>query len=210
MSAAIAALRGRIARYYGAKVGRYGATPQGVDWPSARTQELRFEQLLRICDFDSPFSLNDLGCGWGALLGYLRRTGRARGVDYLGTDVSPQMVAQARALWRGPAVRFEVDGAPSRTADFAVASGLFNVRIDEPRRLWEAFVADTLVQLAFTSRRGFAVNFLKPLPRGTDHVPELYRPPPRQWARWCEEHFAGPVQVLEDYGLRELTLLVRT
>ncbi|MBC5763376.1 class I SAM-dependent methyltransferase [Ramlibacter albus] len=208
MSDAIAALHGRIARYYGAKLARHGPTPRGVDWPSAGTQALRLEQLLRLCDFASPFTLNDLGCGYGALLGLLRRTGRARGVDYLGTDVSPAMVAQARALWRGTA-RFEVGGAPSRVADYSVASGIFNVRIDEPRRLWEDFVAETLVQLAFASRRGFAVNFLKPLPRGTDDVPELYRPPPRRWAAFCEDELGLSVETVAGYGLREVTLFAR-
>jgi hypothetical protein len=210
MKPAVAALHGRIARYYGAKVQRHGATPEGVDWPSARTQELRFEQLLLACDFSAPFTLNDLGCGWGALLGWLDRTGRCGAVDYLGVDVSPEMVKAAKRLWRGHArAAFEVGGCSPRVADYSLASGLFNVRIDEPLRLWELFVADTLHGLHATSARGFAVNFLKPLPRGTDTVPELYRPPLRRWVTFCEEKLGRRVEVVEGYGLREATLLAR-
>ncbi|MGZ5195649.1 MAG: class I SAM-dependent methyltransferase, partial [Ramlibacter sp.] len=87
-----------IERYYTAKIARHGATPLGVDWESVPTQELRFVQLLKICDFASLVSLNDIGCGYGALLSLLDQ--RAPGkVDYLGLDLSPLMIAEARRLW---------------------------------------------------------------------------------------------------------------
>lgn len=207
----MAALHGRIARYYTAKIERHGPTPAGVDWPSARAQELRFAQLLRVCDFGAPLTLDDIGCGYGALLGHIERTSPAATVDYLGVDLSAAMVTRARRLWRDrPTAAFEVGGRSPRTADYSVASGTFNVRIDEPIELWERFVADTLRGMAAASRRGFAVNFLKPLPRGTDTVPELYRPPRGRWSAFCESALGRTVSVVDGYGLREITLLVRS
>ena len=51
-------------------------------------------------------------------------------VDYLGVDISPEMVAKAEELHRGrPGCRFLTGERADRVADFAVASGIFNVKL---------------------------------------------------------------------------------
>lgn len=166
-------------------------------------------QLLRLFE-GAPRSLNDVGCGWGALVPFLARRFRNARIDYLGSDVSADMVAQAQALWghrRG--VAFAVGGAGVRNADHAVASGIFNVRLGEPLPAWEAFVAHTLAELHRTTRRGFAVNFLRTLPAGVEATPQLYRTEPERWAAFCRKALGREVVVLADYGMREFTLLAR-
>jgi len=203
------ALYSGIERYYTAKVAAHGATPLGVDWDSTPTQELRFVQLLRVCDFAEPLSLNDIGCGWGALLGFLDRRGHTN-ADYLGVDLSARMIAEAKRLWAGRArSAFATGHTPGRTADYSVASGIFNVKFSQPLDLWERFVQTTLDALHASSRRGFAVNFLAPLDAGVAGAPELYRPAPQIWQGYCERGLGANVEVLADYGMREYTLLVR-
>src|SRR5438105_10572428 len=112
-----------IARYYTGKIAAHGPTARGVDWACTPTQELRFVQLLKICDFAGPISLNDIGCGWGALLGFLRQH-KPSEVDYLGVDVSALMISEARRLWAGHAkADFAVGRASPRAADYCIASG---------------------------------------------------------------------------------------
>ena len=89
-----------VARYYGERLRRFGATAPGVDWPNRPNQELRFIPLLKVCDFAQPCSLNDVGCGYGALRALLSRRQRGARIDYVGTDVSLAMVAAARRRWR--------------------------------------------------------------------------------------------------------------
>ena len=61
-----------IASYYSEKLAEYGDKPQGVDWNGEESQIIRFEQLCKLINHEiSIFSLNDLGCGYGALLDYL-------------------------------------------------------------------------------------------------------------------------------------------
>src|SRR5574337_306833 len=96
----LAAVHAAIARYYTSTLQAHGATPNGVDWANRPTQELRFVQLLKICDFTAPFSLDDLGCGYGALLAYLAWRHPEAEVDYLGVDLSNEMIAAARRRWR--------------------------------------------------------------------------------------------------------------
>src|SRR5207245_7679873 len=110
-----------VQRYYSGKVAEHGPTAKGVDWNDTDSQELRFEQLLKLCDTTAPFTINDYGCGYGALAAYLEQRGYA--CTYTGFDISPEMLAQARELSRG---RFVAADDELDVADYTVASGIFN------------------------------------------------------------------------------------
>ena len=197
------------ARYYGEKVRRFGATPAGADWRCGPTQQMRFVQLLKVCTGASHYSLNDLGCGWGALLQFLARRRMRSRVDYLGVDLSQDMIAAARAARPQDARCFVVGARSPRVADYGVASGVFNVRLDVPIAQWEAFVRHTLRTLRDSSRRGFAVNFMEPVPEGIASPPELYRVSAERWATFIEDELGCNVEVVRGYGMREATLLAR-
>jgi SAM-dependent methyltransferase len=198
-----------VEAYYSEKVTAFGPTPYGVDWDSIITQEVRFLQLLKICDFSAPFTLNDVGCGYGALWSYLTKYHSETDIDYLGFDVSPAMINHADSLQRDLSrAGFMVANVSPRTADYAVASGIFNVRLDQPVDRWERYIGKTLVDMHASSRRGFAVNFMTPT--AFNENPEgLYCTTPHPWVRFCETQLRASAQVLADYGLREFTLLVR-
>lgn len=201
-------MRAAVAGYYGDLVARAGPTPAGVDWSSAATQELRFRKLLLVCRRATRFSLNDLGCGYGALLGFLAQAQPDARVDYLGIDVARPMIDAARRLWRThPDARFRVAARSPRVADYSVASGTFNVKLDASRKAWEALVRQNLRQLARTSRCGFGVNFLAPEPSHLAQAPQLYRTEPEPWRAFCEE-LGGRCELVGGYGLNEFTLLV--
>lgn len=206
----LAGLYSDIDQYYTQKVRNHGATPLGVDWPCLPTQELRFVQLLRLCDFEAPFSLNDIGCGYGAMLAFLAKRHRRKKINYLGVDLSLAMITEARQLWhKRRDTEFLVANASPRVADYSVASGIFNVKLNQPEALWAQFIEKTLAAMHSTSRRGFAVNFLAPLAEGAAAKPELYRVPSALWGKYCEQEFGATVEVLGSYGMREYTLLVR-
>jgi SAM-dependent methyltransferase len=206
----LATVHAGISDYYTAKIRKFGATPIGVDWTCVPTQELRFVQLLKLCDFASPFSLNDLGCGYGALLSYLDRCHAGCSIDYLGIDLSSAMLRQARRLWRNRTnVSFAQGSIIPRLADYSVASGIFNVQLDQPRDVWERFVATTLGRLHSASRCGFAVNFVKANGNGTAGRKGLYAVDPEKWSHHCASEFGAATEVNEGYGLREFTLSVR-
>lgn len=202
-------LRAQISGYYTEKVRAHGPTPLGADWSCLPTQELRFVQLLKLCDFRRPFSINDIGCGYGALLSFLGKRHRRAQVDYLGVDLSAAMIEKATSGWRrSRRGKFAVGHTAPRTADYCVASGIFNVKLDQPTDAWEAFIAQTLDDMHTCSRIGFAANFLNLRPPD-EAVPQLYCVPPERWSRYCEEAFGSQVDLLCSYGMREFTLLVR-
>lgn len=195
-----------IARYYSGKLARHGATPRGVDWTCAASQALRFDRLLEVIELPA-FSLNDVGCGYGALLGHLDARRGDTNVDYLGVDLSRAMVESAADLWRHRSgATFAEAPCSLRVADYSVASGIFNVNLDQPLDRWEAFVEKTLVQMADASRVGLAVNFMRSR-RGSPAYPSpLYRTSPRRW-RDLLETLGWRTRSSEGYGLGEFTLL---
>jgi SAM-dependent methyltransferase len=200
---------GDVEAYYSARLAEHGVSPAGVDWSCQATQWLRFVQLLKLCAFGNAFSLNDLGCGYGELAAFMSWRYPQANVDYLGVDLSGAMVRCARRLHRGEhGVRFAAGRSCGRQADYTVASGIMNVMVGYSIPVWERFLRAILVDMYRTSSRGFAVNFFAPPPPGV-RPDQLYCSNPEPWVRFCEDDLGCSVELLDDYGLREFTLLIR-
>jgi SAM-dependent methyltransferase len=199
-----------VEAYYADKLARHGAIPRGVDWSCTATQWLRFVQLLRICPANTPFSLIDLGCGYGALATFLGEHRGGASVEYLGIDLSSEMIRRARRRHRGNSrVRFVVGRNVLQTSDYVVASGIMNVMLGFPLLTWESFVRTMLFDMHRMSKFGFAVNFLKK-PGQQSRPGQLYCTTPGKWARFCEQKLGRSTEIVDDYGLQEFTLLART
>lgn len=197
-----------VARYYAAKLAAHGPTPQGVDWNSAASQELRFTQLLSICD-DRSASILDYGCGYGALAARLRHDGYVG--DYMGFDLSLDMVDVARATHRAlRRCRFTSDSMELVPAAYTLASGIFNVRLNFTTDQWEGHVLRTLEEMARLSKRGFAFNMLTRYADADRMRPTLYYADPGAWLTYCLDRFSRHAVLMHDSELYEFTILVRT
>jgi SAM-dependent methyltransferase len=203
------ALLADVNEYYSAKVGEHGASHRGADWNSKASQELRFDRLLEIVDVPHlPFSLNDYGCGYGALLDYLET--RFPDVRYRGFDLSEAMLATAGATHPNVERRdFVNDAALLSPADYTVASGVFNVRLKAPVPTWQRYVLDTLEQIATLSTRGFSFNMLTTHSDAERMRADLYYADPLFFFEHCRQRFSRRVALLHDYPLYEFTILVR-
>ena len=195
-------------QYYDKKLGAYGPTPKGVDWNSAQSQELRFEQLLKVCDTSSPFSLNDYGCGYGALAGYL--AGKGYQFKYNGFDLSVQMIDAARGKYGNLRhCAFISDEGNLGVADYTVASGIFNVKLQTSDEEWKGYVLHTLGKIAELSKKGFAFNALTKYSDPEFMRDDLFYADPLFLFDYCKRNFSRFVAVLHDYPLYEFTMLVK-
>ena len=205
-----------VSSYYENKLAAHGETARGVDWNGEESQSLRFEQLCKVITQPRGFSINDLGCGYGALSEYLSLS--FADFSYSGFDISEAMVAAAQRRYGSnvegasaatKTARFVVADRPDAIADYAVASGIFNVRLDWSETAWQSYVDATLDVLDQTSRLGFAFNCLtsySDADKMRDHL--HYADPCRIFDR-CKRRYSRNVALLHDYGLYEFTILVR-
>ncbi len=198
-----------VATYYNKKLAEYGDTPRGVDWNGEESQIVRFAQLCKIIDSKMPnFSLNDLGCGYGALLDYLQD--KQLNYTYLGVDISKEMikVAEHRHAATGQA-RFITAAEPGEVADYGVASGIFNVRLGRSDVDWFDYLQSTLDVLDQTSSLGFAFNCLTTYSDEYKKCKYLYYANPCILFDLCKRRYSSQIALLHDYGLYEFTILVR-
>jgi len=197
----------KVRDFFTSTVTAHGATHRGVDWNSVESQVLRFRELLRICTSDS-FSIIDYGCGYGALAQYLLD----QGIDsvYQGFDVSEAMIAHARELFGSDcsARSFSSSLDALKPADFTVASGVFNKKLDTPPLEWEKYVKASLEHMASLSLRGFAFNMLSAYSDEDKKRSDLYYGSATAFFEYCRR-FSKRVALLHDYPLYEFTIHVR-
>lgn len=197
-----------VAEYYSSKLAEHGETPRGVDWNGEESQALRFEQLSKVIDKQNYFSVNDLGCGYGALYDFLNQ--RYESFLYSGIDVSESMVSAAKQRYRNKSeVSFVVSNEPEKTADYGIASGIFNVRMDRSDDEWKSYFEATLELLDRTSRLGFSFNGLTSYSDADKMRDYLYYADPCMLFDLCKRRYSRNVALLHDYGLYEFTILVR-
>lgn len=198
-----------VSVYYSEKIAQFGATPQGVDWNSEESQSKRFEQLCMIIDARKKTpSINDLGCGYGALFAHLES--KYLSCSYLGIDISPEMIAVAEQHYAEfRQARFITSSKPDQVADYGLASGIFNVRLGKNDADWSQHLQSTLDLLHETSHDGFAFNCLTSYSDKEKMRNYLYYANPCELFDLCKRRYSRQVALLHDYDLYEFTILVR-
>jgi SAM-dependent methyltransferase len=197
-----------VADYYTSRLTQHGATSRGVDWNGPESHGLRHRQFMRLLEGSPDASVLDLGCGFGDFFSFLRKQGH-RGA-YIGYDIAPDMIGQAEKLHGESAdCRWRVGAKPTENADFAVASGLFNLKGDFPTEIWANYVRDTIDLLAKIGQRGFGFNMLSLSSDPERRRPDLYYADAAVTLASCLKRYGRSVALLQDYGLYEFTVIVR-
>ncbi len=197
-----------VRSYFLEKLHAFGPTHRGVDYNSDRSQELRFDQLMRVFNDRREYSLLDWGSGYGAMLGYLLRQGHK--VAYYGYDIVEEMALQGREIFKAtPDAHFTTRTEDVPEVDYAVVSGTFNMKLDAKDEDWTALVLDNLMRMNRLSQRGFAFNMLTKYSDPEFMRPDLYYADPCFFFDFCKRNFSKNVALLHDYGLYDFTILVR-
>ncbi|WP_159947161.1 class I SAM-dependent methyltransferase [Rhizobium sp. 18065] len=197
-----------VASYYARRIEEHGQTPAGVDWNSQAGQIMRFDQLLKVVDPLQPYSIADIGCGYGALLDHIRQLGQT--VRYTGIDIAAPMIEEANKRFAGAEdVTFKLDKSPGEVFDYCVASGIFNVRFSLTDQEWLAYLIETLDMMYANSLRGFSFNCLTSYSDADRMRKDLYYADPLHLFDLCKRRYSRQVAILHDYELYEFTMIVR-
>jgi SAM-dependent methyltransferase len=197
----------QVKSYFDQRIREHGASPRGVDWNSEASQKIRFDQLLKVVEVPR-FSILDYGCGYGALADYLVEKGYQ--AEYYGFDILESAIELALQVHSGKPRRiFFSDKVKLTEVDYLVASGIFNIRGNQPVDIWTEHVINTLSLFNTLSRKGFSSNFLTKYSDADRMRPDLYYGDPCFLFDYCKRHFSKNIALLHDYQLYDFTLIIR-
>ncbi|MFN3315815.1 MAG: methyltransferase domain-containing protein [Raineya sp.] len=202
----------QLNQFYKEQLAIHGSTAQGVNWKDENAQIVRFAQLLKILDKETEsFSINDLGCGYGALANFLQKSG-FQNFTFRGYDLSEDMIAKAKETY--PHIlqaSFYTIQKPQEMAeaDYCVASGIFNKKLDLKEFEFLAYILETLEVMNQKSEKGFAFNMLTIYSDQDKQRQDLYYANPSFIFDYCMRNFSKNVALLHDYQAYDFTILVR-
>ena len=200
----------RVAAFYTEAYDMAGTHPNSVLWPSKMGQKQRFKNLCRIFGPEAqrtPVSVNDFGCGYGALFRYLDRKWFLKLGAYYGYDICGAFLEDARKTYSDDRAQFIQSDHVQREADYTFCSGTFGLKFDFDDAEWNRIVKEQLKAAAAKTRRGLAFNMVDtecPERDGT-----LYRADAADYEIFCREELSADVEVIRAGVFYEWTMLVR-
>lgn len=198
-------------QYYQELFNEHGHDARGAGWKNKEAQWKRFEQLAKIITTADPFSINDLGCGFGSFYDFLQ-VNDLPPFQYAGYDILDTMLDQARSLHTAAdnASFRKIDNAGElQPADYTVASGIFNLKYEIPANDWLQYILQTIRQMFDQSQKGIAFNVLTLYSDKEFMKEHLYYADPLFLFDHCKKNFSRNVALLHDYDEYDFTLLIR-
>jgi len=200
----------RITRAYERRLSQYGNDPRGVFWQNKEYQFKRFEILSHIfdpADNTKNISIHDFGCGYGALFEYLAGKPIMKNAQYIGTDMSSQMVTAARKKITDQRAEFRRHTIAIDATDYTLISGTFNMHLGQDEEEWEAYIKASLLQLWSKTRFGLAFNMLRN--DAEYHYDGLFYINGHDLFDFCATRLSPNVEIQNDSPLPDWTIFVR-
>ena len=197
-----------ISKVFSYRVRTFGETPAGVLWKNSEGQQLRFEVLSGILSDQQPsssVSVNDFGCGYGAMHGFLLKMPSMTKMKYFGYDISKDMINAARQNNDNKSATFIKASQVKEPADYTFVSGTFNLNLDVDADLWGNYVKSTLSQLWSMSNKGLAFNMLDR--ERPDQESGLYYASAEEYVGFCGT-LSPNVILIDNYQLNEWTIFI--
>ena len=200
----------KVKAFFQDKITTHGSVPQGLDYPTLERQQITFEQLTKIWrDPSEPSSVLDYGCGYGALIEYFERN-NFQLTQYQGYDIAEGMIEAAQKEYGGEDHRsFTADRGQLTGADYVIAGGVFNIKLDASDDDWLKHVLSQLDDLWSLCRKGFSFNILTSYSDADKMRPDLYYANPGELFDYAKRNYSRNVALLHDYEYYEFTLLIR-
>jgi hypothetical protein len=162
-----------VANWYAQALEAHGVTPQGSGWNTQDGVDTHYESCLGIVEHHVPKpSLLDFGCGPLGLVEYIQRKHSPLSYfcDYYGVDILQPAIDAGIERYPDLADRLTcvdiltTEWRPSRPVDYAIANGVFTLRLGvDHDDMWQ-FVQACVSKLFSWSRYGVAFNV------GSGHV----------------------------------------
>lgn len=198
----------KVKELYDNNISEFGLDPKSVGWGNQEKINIRFKQLFYMLESTTTsFSLNELGSGYGEAVKYCLNN-NINITEYVGLDISEKMIEAAeKYLSDFKNKKMVLASILTEKKDYAIASGIFNVRFDANQEEWNKHILSTLNNMNDYSEKGFSFNMLT---KYVDFRSEnLNYGDPLYYFDYCKKNFSRNVSLLHDYNLYEFTIVVK-
>jgi len=198
-----------ISATFDKRLQKHGDTAKGVLWINEERQQLRFEYLARILADLPPektVSINDYGCGYGALYDFLLTLPGQLKFKYRGYDISKEMIRMARNRIRHPNATFHKGHRVKHLADYTFVSGTFNLKIGVDNDTWNTIIKSQISDLWNNTTTGMAFNMLDVAQEG--EARSLYYADAIDFTNYCASLGAN-VELVRNDPLEDWTILMK-
>ena len=199
-----------VANQFDKAVNKYGPTHQSVAWRDKERQQRRFQIFLGLLAYDTGrnnVSINDLGCGYGAMFETFKELIQFADGTYYGYDISESMIRVAKENIRDPRAIFINNHVATEKADYSFASGTYNMKMDANENDWLEYIEKNLVNLWKKTRIGMGFNMLNiqsPL-----REKNLYYADPSYFLKFCDQYLDKKVRMIDLLHPNEFVIIVR-
>lgn len=199
-----------VAAAYGEQLARHGPVAHSVLWRSEENQRMRFEVLAGVIepeDDKGAITVNDFGCGYGALFDFLGDLPAMRRGVYYGYDISEDMIAAARHRIRDVRATFIHSLFATHDADYSLVSGTYNLKLDADEEAWKRYIQDSLRHLWARTGRALAFNMLSIY--GAERQGGLFYADPGEFIDFCMRELTPNLTLFHDYSPIDWTIWLR-
>lgn len=200
-----------LAAHYRECLKKYGDRSLGMDWPRETDNLRRFAVMAALFEQDllssgKRIKLLDFGCGTSHFFEFLRTTGLAKRIDFMGIDIVPESIEISKRKFPGNkylCLDILASTEALGTHDYITINGIFTQKRSMTEREMRKFLERVLARLYPCFRRGLAFNTMSDQVdfrrRGAFHI-DL------DWAaKMLAKKFSRHFLVRHDYGLFENT-----
>ncbi len=203
-----------ISKIYYERFLEYGSNAKSSFWVSKKTQELRFEIILRelakIVQLTAKpvFHLADVGCGYGALSHYLEEQNDLKHFTYSGYDISQKLINECKSKNIYDWAEFDVATAPVKPTMFTIMSGTYNLAPTTNLILWEQHV-EACLQSCWDKTLNAMVFNMQVAEKARISKNKIYYTNAIKMVEICVARF-GPTKIVRDNKLpNDATFVVR-
>lgn len=200
-----------VARKYGRRLNQCGATAKGVFWRDEKWQAVRFDRMCEIFEpsdlSDGGVTINDFGCGYGALFDHIAHWPLMNGGQYYGYDIAQEMIAACRDRINDPRATFIRKMVATNSADYSIASGTYNLHGNADEDAWHEYIETSLVQLWDKTEKALAFNMLRD--DEAERYDGLYYINPDRMRKFCQTKLSANVEVFDESPMPDVTFFVR-
>ena len=139
-----------VNRVFSKSVKIHGSKPKAVAWSNQERQFRRFQifaRLFPLIPSETSFSINDLGCGYGAMFAAYKDLPEFKNASYYGYDISIEMLLEAKKHLNDPRASWIQSHLATEEADFSFVSGTYNLNMDADKDQWRTYIENNLLQL---------------------------------------------------------------